>query len=109
MNRTNPLERMNARIECIGEGRLDGCGEMDHMPEAFVGHGHDRGIITCQLVQDPIEALEVDRLASDLDEVSGAAVDSQSASVDIAEVLGDEPAVDLWIDQAFFRGVAGEE
>ena len=41
----NALERMHALVERIDECGLDRRGEMDHVLEAFVGEGDDRGII----------------------------------------------------------------
>ena len=48
------------------------------MTQAFVRNSDDGGIIAGELIEDSIEASEIDRLAADLDEVAGTAVDQRA-------------------------------
>ena len=109
MHGADSFERMHALVERIDEGRLDRRRKMDDMSEPFVGDRDDCCIITRQFLHDAIEALEVDRLAADLDEVACSSKHPQRSSVHVPQILGDEPAVDLRIDEALLGRVAGEE
>src|SRR5262249_10244129 len=84
-------------------------GEMNNLAETLVGHRNDGRILTGNRPCNRIETQEVDRLAADLGEVTPAPKNAEESAVDLAEVIRDEPSVDLRIDESVFRPIAGEE
>src|SRR4051812_10067942 len=109
MHFANALERMHAFVERFDKRRLDRRRQMDNVPEPFIRNSDDCRMVAGQLAKDAIEALEIDRLAADFDEIAGAAFHANRSSAHIAEVFGDEPTADFRIDETFFGGVAGEK
>jgi len=109
MHFADSFEGMHAFVEGVDERWLDYRREMDDVTEALVGDGHDRCIMTGEFLHDAVEALEVDRLSSDFYKVDGASKHPQRSTVHFPQILGDEPALDLRIDQALLRRVAGKE
>src|ERR1043165_635064 len=109
MSLTDPLERKDLRVEAFDDAlRLHGRGEVDDVAEPGVGDGNDGRRVAGYISKDGVEAVEVDGLTADLDEVDRPPAHPHDSSLDFAEVFREEPAVELRIDEAAFGRVSGE-
>src|SRR5438093_10848831 len=71
---------------------------MDALAQTRIGNGDQSGIdLASHAVENGVETPQIDRLASDLDEVSWPPLHPQRAAFDRADVFRLKPAIDLRI------------
>src|SRR5438874_703610 len=110
MNLARAFERRDAFIECVANPlEIAYSREVNHGSEAIVGNGEDRGVVASDREEDRVESQEIDRLAADLHEISAAPKHAQPSPLHLPKIFGDQPAVDLRVDETIFCAVAAEE
>src|SRR5258708_24628820 len=85
--------------------------QVDHLTEPFIREGDNPRVTSTHpagLTADPLEPFQIDGLSPDLHKLPRPPAHPHHPAVDLAEVLGEEPAVALRIDQSLLGHISGE-
>src|SRR5258708_1313491 len=85
--------------------------QVDPLTEPFIREGDNPRVTSTHpggLPGDPVEPFQIDGLSPDLHKLPRPPAHPHHPAVDLAEVLGEEPAVALRIDQSLLGHISGE-